>query len=151
MLLFSTLTADSPAYKVAIGMMLAGMGMSSFSSPNSSAIMGSLPREKYGIVSAFVNLARTSANVTGVALATTIVTFNMAAAGYEPILSTGEGGDPGATNAFVEGMSRAYLISAGAMIVALAMTILRGEVRPRPEQHDGAVQQPTPTGSLGDK
>ena len=110
--------------------------MASFSSPNSSAIIGSLPREKYGIVSAFVNLARTSANMSGVALATTVVTFHMAASGFEPSLSTVEGGDAGAALAFVEGMTRAYTISACAMIVALTMTIFRGEVQTQPDQTD---------------
>ncbi len=136
MISFATLTADSSDYRIALGMMLSGIGMASFSSPNSSAIIGSLPREKYGIVSAFVNLARTSANMSGVALATTVVTFHMAASGFEPSLSTVEGGDAGAALAFVEGMTRAYTISACAMIVALTMTIFRGEVQTQPDQTD---------------
>ncbi len=145
MVLFSTLDADSSDYQVAIGMMLSGIGMASFSSPNSSAIIGSLPIEKYGIVSAFVNLARTSANMSGVALATTVVTFNMAASGFEPSLSTVEGaGNSGATAAFVEGMARAYTISAAAMVVALVMTIFRGEVQPVPELAGGNTTRQDP-------
>jgi MFS family permease len=141
MISFATLTTESSDSRIAMGMTLSGIGMASFSSPNSSAIIGSLPREKYGIVSAFVNLARTSANMSGVALATTVVTFHMAASGFEPSLSTVEGGDAGATLAFVEGMARAYTISACAMIVALTMTIFRGEVQAQP---DRVAEQPGP-------
>ncbi len=44
MFLFSQLDLDSPAYLVAIGMALSGVGMGTFSSPNTSAIMGAADR-----------------------------------------------------------------------------------------------------------
>jgi MFS family permease len=128
MFVFSTLSTDSSAYHVVLGMLLSGSGMAIFSSPNSSAILGTLPREKYGIVSAFVNLTRTSANVMGVAFATLIVTLTMSSLGYEPSLSAiGSGVDDGLREAFVQGMGRAYAISGGLMVLALVLTIGRGE------------------------
>lgn len=148
MLVFATLSTESPDYVVVLGMLLSGTGMATFSSPNSSAILGTLPHEKYGIVSAFVNLTRTSANVTGVALATLIVTLTMGSMGYEPSLTAVAGGvESGLRNAFVQGMSRAYVISGGLMGVALALTIGRGEAKspaPGGEQPAQRSEAPSP-------
>ena len=83
----SLLGTEAPAWQIILGVFLSGLGMATFSSPNTSAIMGSLTPDKYGIVSGFVNLARTSANVTGIALSTTFVTITMASYGFEPSLS----------------------------------------------------------------
>ena len=87
-------------------------------------------------MSAFLNLTRTSANVTGVVLATTIVTLTMGSMGYEPTLaavSDSEGG--GLKGAFVSGLSRAYLMGAGLVLAGLVLSALRGEApasRPEP-------------------
>ena len=130
MFLFSRLTVSTPEYMIVVAMMISGVGMASFGSPNSSAIMGAHPREKYGIVTAFVNLTRTSANVTGVALATIMVTITMGSLGYEPSLSAiTDGGDEGARVAFIEGMARAFMVSTGLMAGATALSLLRGETR----------------------
>ena len=110
------------------GMMLSGPGMGTFSSPNSSAIMSSLGRARFGIVSAFLNLTRTSANVSGIVLATTVVTLTMGSLGYEPNLSeVSEGSGEGVRVAFVLGLRRAFLVPGGLMIFALVLSLLRGE------------------------
>ena len=131
MFILSTLEIGSPAWLVIIGMILSGVGMGTFSSPNTSAIMGSLPREKYGVVSGFVNLTRTSANVSGVAVSTTIVTMTMAASGFEPNLSAlsdaGGAGGAAVRAAFVDGLSRALMVSGILMALALALTLVRPE------------------------
>lgn len=132
MFMFSTLSAETSVGFIVIAMVISGVGMATFSSPNSSAIMGTLPRSKYGIVTAFVNLSRTSANVTGVALATTTVTFTMASLGYEPSLAAvTEGGGEGVRGAFISGMGRAFLVSSGLMGVAVMLSLARGEVQTR--------------------
>ncbi len=134
MFLFSRLDLDSPAYLVAIGMALSGVGMGTFSSPNTSAIMGAADRQKYGIVSAFLNTTRTTANVSGVALATTIVTFAMASYGYEPSLSAiSQDAGEGVYNAFVAGISRSFLVSTGLACVAMIISFFRSEAPPTRE------------------
>ena len=149
MFIFSRLSADTSAYHIVIAMIISGIGMASFGSPNSSAIMGTLPSKKYGIVTALVNLSRTSANVTGVALATAMVTLTMASLGYEPSLSavTGSGGD-GARIAFIEGMGLAFLVSTWLMAGAMALSLVRGEVKAVvPESQ---TDRPTTASSSGD-
>ena len=125
-LLFSQLTIDSPPIYVAIGMALQGMGIGLFSSPNTSAIMGSVDNEKFSIASAFLNTTRTTANLSGIAMATAVVTFTMGASGYEPSLSAiSEGGGLGVRSAFVLGLSRAFMVSAGLMFVSMLISVMR--------------------------
>ncbi len=129
MALFSQLSTDSSPIHVIAGMVLTGTGMGAFSSTNTSAIMGSLSRQSYGIASAFLNLVRTFANLTGVAVGAAITAFTMASLGFEPSLAdVGQSVDAdGARAAFVLGLNRAFLVSTGLMLLALACAALRGE------------------------
>ena len=144
MFILSGLAVDSSAVHVIIGMALWGLGMGTFSSSNTSAVMGSVARDTYGITTAFLNVARTSGNVTGIALATTIVTITMGSMGYEPSLAAvSEGGGEGVRTAFVSGLSRALMISGFLMVLAMMLSTLRGEapaVSPTPT-HAGAAQR----------
>ena len=99
-----------------------------FSSANTSAIMSSLGRERYGIVAALLSVTRTTASVTGVATATTIIAIAMASAGYAPSLGeVAEEGGRGIVLAFTTGMGRAFLVATGLVLLALVLSILRGE------------------------
>ena len=147
MLNLSLLSIESPAWQIILGIFLSGLGMATFSSPNTSAIMGSLTPDKYGIVSGFVNLARTSANVTGVALSTTFVTITMASYGFEPTLSVlADGGGEGVRTAFVAGLSLALKVSFGLMLLALALTLFRTESRDASPQPAASAQRTPASG-----
>ena len=143
----SLLSIESPAWQIILGIFLSGLGMATFSSPNTSAIMGSLTPDKYGIVSGFVNLARTSANVTGVALSTTFVTITMASYGFEPTLSVlADGGGEGVRTAFVAGLSLALKVSFVLMLLALALTLFRTESREASPQPAASAQRTPASG-----
>ena len=132
MLVFSRLGVDSAAIHVMLGMALSGAGMGTFSSTNTSAVTIGLGRERYGIVSAFLNVTRTASNVTGIAIATTIVAFTMASLGYEPSLAAvSESGGEGLREAFVAGIHRVYLVAAGLTVAAMVLSVVRGESRVR--------------------
>ena len=147
MLNLSLLSIESPAWQIILGIFLSGLGMATFSSPNTSAIMGSLTPDKYGIVSGFVNLARTSANVTGVAISTTFVTITMASYGFEPTLSVlADGGGEGVRTAFVAGLSLALKVSFGLMLLALALTLFRTESKDASRQPVGPAQRTPASG-----
>ncbi len=139
MFLFSQLSTDSSPLHIMAGMVLTGTGMGAFSSTNTSAIMGSLSRQSYGIASAFLNLVRTFANLTGVAVGAAITAITMASLGFEPSLADlGLSADPeGARSAFVLGLNRAFLLSVALMLMALACAALRGEPVPYAEPVDG--------------
>ena len=143
MFLFSRLGVDSSWTHVVIGMALSGAGMGTFSSPNTSAVMGSVTRERFGIATAFLNLARTSSNVTGVAVATTIVSVTMGSLGYAPSLGDVDStGGEGVRAAFVSGLSRVFLVAGSLTTLALVLSVLRGETEratePVAEPADGS-------------
>jgi len=124
--IFSRLSIDASAAHVLLGMTLQGIGMGMFSSPNTSSVMSSLDKENYGIASAFLNTTRTSANLSGVALATSIVTITMATMGFEPSLSAvSAGGGDGVRIAFVTGLSRAFLLSGIFVFLSSAISVVR--------------------------
>ncbi len=144
MFLFSRLGVDSSPIHVMAGMVLTGAGMGAFSSTNTSAIMGSLSRQSYGIASAFLNLVRTFANLTGVAVGAAITAFTMASLGFEPSLTDlGQSADAeGARSAFVLGLNRAFLLSTALMMMALVCAALRGEPIPYAEPVDDHHERP---------
>ena len=126
--MFSRLTVDSTSGYIIAGMLVHGIGVGLFSSPNTSAILTAVPNEKFSSVSAFLNLTRTSANLAGIAATTAIVTSVMVAVGFESSLAavTQDGGE-GIKQAFVAGMGRAYLVAAGLLFLSMTISAFRGE------------------------
>lgn len=135
---FATLGINPPIWRIVLGMALSGSGNGIFGSPNTSSVLSYIKRENYGVVSAFLNLTRTSANVTGVAVATTIVAFTMVSLGHEPNLSNISHSEGGALRqAFGTGMTRAFLV--GAMFATAAMlvsAVKRDSSPPKPSDDD---------------
>lgn len=68
----STIGADTPHWAAAVWMGIVGLGTGIFVSPNSSALMGSAPRDRQGVASGVMALARTLGMTIGIALATAI-------------------------------------------------------------------------------
>ena len=127
--ILSRLTVDSSWTHVAVAMALSGCGMGIFSSPNTSAVMGSVARERYGIASAFLNLTRTASNVTGLAVATTIVSVTMVSLGYDPDLGAVGSVENGVRAAFVTGLHRTFTVALVLVVLAMVLSAFRGEVR----------------------
>ena len=125
-LLFSRLDGSSSLLLIVIGLLLAGTGSALFFSPNSSSILGSVERERYGVATAFLNLIRNAGNITGLAIATTIVTMTMASMGFEPSLTavTDANGN-GVVHAFATGLNYAFLLSALMGTLALIMSAIK--------------------------
>ena len=125
LLMLSRLTETAPLSLVVIALVLQGMGMGTFYSPNASAVLSTVERSRYGIATAFMNMIRNSANVIGVAIATTIVTAVMGSLGYEPSLEgvTSDGSE-GVKTAFARGLQISYLAMSGFVAVAIALSLL---------------------------
>lgn len=127
MFTLSRLGLDSSPALIVVGMALLGAGAGSFTATNTSGIMSSQGRERYGIVSAFLNVTRTSGDLTGIAVATTIVTLTMASMGFEPSLSAVT--DSGGTDvraAFVSGMQKAFLAAGSCLALAAVLSAAKG-------------------------
>ena len=122
--LLSSLTVDSSLFHVMPALMLQSAGMGMFYSPNSSSILSSVEREKYGVLLGFLNLVRNAANVTSIAMATAVVTATMGAMGYEPSLeAVRSGGGAGVGEAFTFGLRNAYFIMMGLLLVSMAVSV----------------------------
>lgn len=64
----STLSAQTTVLGYVLRFIPVGMGIGMFQSPNNSAIMGSVPRERFGIASSLLSLTRTVGQAAGIAL-----------------------------------------------------------------------------------
>jgi MFS family permease len=106
---------------------LVGVGTALFMSPNSSQIMGSVPRTMLGTASASVATARNVGNATGLALASTVLTVVAAS-------SSGLSGvkvDDLPASAIIDGVRAAFVAAALASSLAIVASVLRAK-RPVP-------------------
>lgn len=127
LLILSTLTPTSSVGVVILGMVMMMTGSGTFYPPNNASILSTVDESKYGVMSGFVNLIRNSGNITGIAVATAIVTGVMASSGFEPSLAAvSESGGAGVIEAFVSGLRLAYRIIAGLIVVAVILSFVRG-------------------------
>ncbi|GAB4427820.1 MAG: MFS transporter [Anaerolineae bacterium] len=64
----STLTAETTALGYVLRLLPIGLGMGVFQSPNNSAIMGAVPRQRLGIASGLLSVTRTLGQTSGIAV-----------------------------------------------------------------------------------
>jgi EmrB/QacA subfamily drug resistance transporter len=138
MLMLSRLSVNTEIYYIAPVLLTQGIGMGLFNSPNASSILSTVETGRYGVATAFINMIRNTANVTGIGLAITIVTAHMAAQGFEPSLDAVTSGEVGVEAAFTEGLRIAFLVMGGFVACSLVVTILKP--LPRAESSDIAKQ-----------
>ena len=122
----SRISPDSSAVYVLVCLLLAGMGSGFFNASNGTAIMSYQEPSRMGIVAALLNVIRTSANITGIAIATTVVTVTMHSFGHEPRLDIIS---EGSFDAFVSGLNTAYLIGGCVLLVSMTLAALHGSKR----------------------
>ena len=137
-LLAANLTESSSVVFIVLMMMLQACGMALFNSPNNSSVLGAVERTQYGVVASLTQLVRNSANVTSIAIATTIVVVTMASYGVEPSL---DAVSPSVADAFVAGLKWAFLVMGIMLVVGVGLVAIRGE-RMRPERSTSASAEP---------
>ncbi len=71
-LIFSTLDQSINMPKIIGGLLLLGIGMGAFGSPNNSSILGSIPREKVGYAGGFISTVRNLSFSLGIAVSVSI-------------------------------------------------------------------------------
>ena len=78
------------------------------------------------LVQVFLNLVRNAGNVSSIAVATAIVTATMGSMGFEPSLdAVGSSGGEGVGAAFTQGLSYAFLLLMGLVLLALTVSAFR--------------------------
>lgn len=131
---FTMLSLQTPTWIVVASLAVMGLGMSTFSAPNSASILNSVGPEAHGVAAGFVNLCRNTGNVLGIAFGTAVVTLSMSRAGYPPSLdAVGAAAGEELLAAFAGGMQVASLA-----LICLAVPVLTiivvWTIRRRPRQ-----------------
>lgn len=122
----SQLTGSTPVLIVVALLVAGGIGMASFFSPNASAVLGCVERSRYGIATAFLNMVRNTATVTGLAVVTTIVTTIMTSHGLEPSLAAVGNEVGGASQvAFTIGLSSVFQFAASLNALAVVISVFQ--------------------------
>jgi hypothetical protein len=111
----SRLTLESPTGHVALGLAVAGLGTGIFISPNTSALMGSAPRQRQGIAAGILATARNVGMVLGVGIAGAILTTILAG-----------GSAPSGSAALVAAMSAVMLTACGIAVLGAFVSAARG-------------------------
>lgn len=144
--LLSRLTEDSSLALVLPGLILVSAGQGIFYSPNSSSVLSAVELERYGIVSALLNLVRNGSNILSLAMATAIVTATMGTMGFEPSLgAVRDSTESGVQHAFSVGLRNAFLTMMGLLIIGMAISA----IKPAKTQEQ-ATASPTPAGQNPD-
>ena len=126
LLIMTRLTPSSSILLVLPALICHSSGMGIFYSPNVSAVLSTVTRSRYGVVSAFLNLVRNSGNVTSIAMATAIVTATMGSQGYRPSLEYVQAGDAsGIGSAFTSGLSNAFLFLSIFIFLAFILSLFK--------------------------
>lgn len=127
LLVLSRITEQTSVGLIVAAMVIQSSGSGIFQAPNNSAILSTVEQSRYGVVSGFLNLVRNSANVTGIALATAVVTAIMALQGFSPSLAVvSDSGDTGILTAFTAGLRTAYLAFGVLVLVGAVLSLLKG-------------------------
>jgi len=133
--LFSTVTISTPILFVIVYMILVGVGMGLFVSPNISSIMSSVPEKRRGIASAFRATFFQVGYVISLNAAVLIMTWVVP---YQMITQIISAINPLAITAsdkvlFMRGLSSAYFWLAIVNITAILPSVLRGSSKYRPK------------------
>ena len=123
----ASLTLPSPVGIVLIGIVLQSVGAGLFQSPNSVAIFSASDPSRHGVVAAFVNLSRNAGNVTGIAIATSIVTAVMASQGFQSNINAVLDSGPTSSllESFMTGLKAAFLVMGVLQLIGAAASVFK--------------------------
>ncbi len=123
----SSLRADTPYWILASFLILEGAGSGFFGTPNTSAIMTSVPPERRGVASAVRVVLNNTGQMVAIALAFPLAIAKIPAREMMRIFLVGGGvaTAPAALRSFESGMTHIFWLSAGVLVVAAFISALR--------------------------
>lgn len=125
-LIYATLTIDSPLWTVILASVINGAGTSFFFPANNSAVMANAPPRSYGVASGLLRTLSNTGMVSSFALALLIASISISRQeAFEIFL--GVQTLTQSAGAFVTGMHSALLVSITLIGVAIVLSILRGK------------------------
>jgi MFS family permease len=128
LLLLGTIGEATSALQLVLYLAVLGLGMGMFSSPNTSAIMGCVPREQLGVASGTLSTMR----VVGQSLSLAVMGALVATVASTAVLSELFSGTIGpaasaSMEGFVSGMNLAFTVSAGIALLGAVTSLARGK------------------------
>ena len=115
----SGITPNTSLLEVALRALPIGIGMGIFQSPNNSAVMGSAPKERLGIVSGMLSISRTLGQMIGISLVSAIWVFGTRRSFEAGLIGTNQAEVAGfqqTASLLVAWISMAFLLSVWALI-----------------------------------
>jgi EmrB/QacA subfamily drug resistance transporter len=130
LLLTSTLGLNSSSVDVAVRLFIIGFGMGLFSSPNTSAVMGSVEKSRLGIASGTLATMRFLGQSLSLAMMSAIfATFISSSALSALFVGVNPSTLGVAAEGFVEAMRRAFFISATISAAGVVTSLIRGKAK----------------------
>lgn len=128
--LLATLRVDTPVLPYLLRVAPVGIGLGVFQSPNNSAVLGSVRRERLGVASGLLTLTRTLGQTTGVPLMGALFAALTIAAGGTAI-------DNATPAQLVSGVRGAFVLAGSITLVTLtlaAIALRRSRRQPQPTE-----------------
>jgi len=133
----SGLGAEAQPWQVVSRLMLFGLGFGMFGSPNNSAMMGAVPRDRLGTASGLVALARVVGQVVGIAVGGAVLAASVVP-GHLPGRTQDILSAAGSPHVLVHGFHNALLVAAALTALGAFASALRGGTsRPAVPQQAG--------------
>jgi len=118
----SFISSDTSILAIASSLLVLGMGLSLFTSPNTNAIMSSIDRRHYGLGSATLGTMRLVGQVTSMGIAMLVFSVYL---GKVEIL-------PESYPQFIDSVQTAFVIFAGLCFAGIFASMARGSLRKKP-------------------
>ena len=148
MLILATTGTSASWPRAALGLAVIGLGLGLFSTPNISALLGSVPPARLSVASAVLGTNRFVGQALSVSILGSIAASRLAAAGGRALSEQIAAGE---TAAFHSGFRSAMLVGAGIALLAALVSLQRGpEVERSPAAHQ-ASHRPEVTPSRGSR
>ena len=135
MALLGSMPADAGLPRVMASLAVVGVGLASFSAPNTSAVMGSVRRDQLSLAGAFLATMRVTGMALSVAILGGIAASQLGRLGGQLIFSHGKSGGPGALGAraaadFARGYRYAMYTGAALAVLGALVSLTRGARQP---------------------
>ncbi len=127
--LLSIVPDGMPLTNVLPALVVIGVGMAMFSSPNTTAAMNAAPPDALGVAAGVLTTMRSLGQSMSIALLGAITAAQLGAAGGKVLLGGAAPAHSGA--AFLDGYRTAMAVGAGIAIIGAAVSLTRGARPPR--------------------
>jgi EmrB/QacA subfamily drug resistance transporter len=109
---------------IVVALVIMGVGMASFSAPNTSSVMGSVGRHQLSLASAFLGTMRSAGMTLSIAILGGLAAGHLGEGGWQALLELGPGGH--GADAFITGYRTAMFTGAGFALLGVLTEVVNG-------------------------